>query len=175
MPCNDMTPRSFSGHWRDYHRGHGCELDPTPTALSPTKVAEIVDFARRRQGESLPLAWAPCTLDGAITVIAELANAPTTFETFCISDTTDDDERVMRGIPSLDAATAIAIDFHREDPSPTLLGDTIPGARVVVSPRPDGWRSNVVRALRFDNHRLGYWGAIQTEVRCSCCRRVIGG
>ena len=26
--CADLAPATFSGHWRDWHRGHGCELDP---------------------------------------------------------------------------------------------------------------------------------------------------
>ena len=25
--CQDLAPRWFGGHWRDWHRGHGCELD----------------------------------------------------------------------------------------------------------------------------------------------------
>lgn len=26
-PCDDLTPRWFAGHWRDWHRGHGCDKD----------------------------------------------------------------------------------------------------------------------------------------------------
>lgn len=26
--CTQRTPREWSGHWRDFHRGHGCDLDP---------------------------------------------------------------------------------------------------------------------------------------------------
>lgn len=25
--CDNMAPASFVGHWRDWHRGHGCNLD----------------------------------------------------------------------------------------------------------------------------------------------------
>lgn len=28
MECRDMTPAWFSGHWREWHRGHGCDRDP---------------------------------------------------------------------------------------------------------------------------------------------------
>jgi hypothetical protein len=29
--CTNLMPRGAgSGHWRDWHRGHGCNLDPTP-------------------------------------------------------------------------------------------------------------------------------------------------
>jgi hypothetical protein len=25
--CTNDTPRWFTGHWRDWHRGHGCDRD----------------------------------------------------------------------------------------------------------------------------------------------------
>jgi hypothetical protein len=28
-PCEDYSPPTFSGHWREWHRGHGCYLDDT--------------------------------------------------------------------------------------------------------------------------------------------------
>lgn len=28
--CEKYTPAGWAGHWRDWHRGHGCRLDPTP-------------------------------------------------------------------------------------------------------------------------------------------------
>lgn len=26
-PCANTSPRWFTGHWRDWHRGHGCDKD----------------------------------------------------------------------------------------------------------------------------------------------------
>ena len=26
-PCDNYAPRWFGGHWRDWHRGHGCDRD----------------------------------------------------------------------------------------------------------------------------------------------------
>ena len=26
--CADLSPPGYAGHWRDWHRGHDCELDP---------------------------------------------------------------------------------------------------------------------------------------------------
>lgn len=26
--CQDNSPAGFAGHWRDWHRGHGCDKDP---------------------------------------------------------------------------------------------------------------------------------------------------
>jgi hypothetical protein len=26
-PCTNQTPRWFTGHWREWHRGHGCDQD----------------------------------------------------------------------------------------------------------------------------------------------------
>lgn len=26
-PCTSGTPSWFTGHWRDWHRGHGCDRD----------------------------------------------------------------------------------------------------------------------------------------------------
>lgn len=26
--CRDLAPAGYAGHWRDWHRGHGCDLDP---------------------------------------------------------------------------------------------------------------------------------------------------
>jgi hypothetical protein len=28
--CTNFSPPEWAGHWRDWHRGHGCELDPGP-------------------------------------------------------------------------------------------------------------------------------------------------
>jgi len=28
--CTDHTPSWFVGHWRDWHRGHGCDKDGKP-------------------------------------------------------------------------------------------------------------------------------------------------
>jgi hypothetical protein len=27
--CVDFAPAGYTGHWREWHRGHGCKLDPT--------------------------------------------------------------------------------------------------------------------------------------------------
>lgn len=27
VPCTNGTPSWFTGHWRDWHRGHGCDRD----------------------------------------------------------------------------------------------------------------------------------------------------
>lgn len=26
-PCTNQTPSWFTGHWREWHRGHGCDID----------------------------------------------------------------------------------------------------------------------------------------------------
>lgn len=31
-PCPHRCDRSWTGHWRDFHRGHGCDLDPAAAA-----------------------------------------------------------------------------------------------------------------------------------------------
>jgi len=34
--CENPCPRSYSGHWRDWHRGHGCDLDDgKPAEVAP--------------------------------------------------------------------------------------------------------------------------------------------
>ena len=39
-PCTDHTPSWFVGHWRDWHRGHGCDQDDG-SARSDVAVTEI--------------------------------------------------------------------------------------------------------------------------------------
>lgn len=41
-PCGDPTPPWFVGHWRDWHRGHGCALDDGQprSARATTEVAQ---------------------------------------------------------------------------------------------------------------------------------------
>lgn len=51
--CDNPAPRSHGGHWREWHRGHGCELDdtaksngaPTP-ASSPPAMADAYAYER---------------------------------------------------------------------------------------------------------------------------------
>lgn len=31
--CRDNCPPEWVGHWRDWHRGHGCDKDPGPINL----------------------------------------------------------------------------------------------------------------------------------------------
>lgn len=41
--CEDVTPAGFSGHWREWHRGHGCHLDDgkgSDKAMTPTPPAQ---------------------------------------------------------------------------------------------------------------------------------------
>jgi hypothetical protein len=40
--CTDHTPRWFVGHWRDWHRGHGCDRDDGKprSAEATTEIAQ---------------------------------------------------------------------------------------------------------------------------------------
>lgn len=40
-PCTNGTPPWFTGHWRDWHRGHGCDRDDG-TPRSDDAKTEIV-------------------------------------------------------------------------------------------------------------------------------------
>ena len=33
--CANFAPAGFQGHWRDWHRGHGCGLDPLVAPVVP--------------------------------------------------------------------------------------------------------------------------------------------
>lgn len=33
--CENFCPPGYGGHWRDWHRGHGCELDPDGATDQP--------------------------------------------------------------------------------------------------------------------------------------------
>jgi hypothetical protein len=37
VKCADYAPAGYAGHWREWHRGHGCNLDPS---ASPSVVSE---------------------------------------------------------------------------------------------------------------------------------------
>jgi hypothetical protein len=41
-PCPNNTPPWFTGHWRDWHRGHGCEKDDG----KPRSEAATAEIAR---------------------------------------------------------------------------------------------------------------------------------
>jgi hypothetical protein len=43
-PCTSGTPPWFVGHWRDWHRGHGCDQDDGKTR-SETATTEIAQHA----------------------------------------------------------------------------------------------------------------------------------
>jgi len=39
--CTNYTPTGFTGHWRDWHRGHGCDLDDgKPRSATARRAAE---------------------------------------------------------------------------------------------------------------------------------------
>lgn len=42
--CEQFSPAWFRGHWRDWHRGHGCHLDDGKPRR-PSAVAEIAAYA----------------------------------------------------------------------------------------------------------------------------------
>jgi len=45
--CTDHTPPSFVGHWREWHRGHGCDKDdgkPRSDAAT-TEIVQITENA----------------------------------------------------------------------------------------------------------------------------------
>jgi hypothetical protein len=35
--CEDYAPAGFVGHWREWHRGHGCNLDPSLPLAAPVR------------------------------------------------------------------------------------------------------------------------------------------
>lgn len=53
--CKDMTPPGWVGRWRDWHRGHGCELDDgkprTADICKTCGVPEKHHAEARRAGE----------------------------------------------------------------------------------------------------------------------------
>lgn len=49
--CSNMAPAGFTGHWRDWHRGHGCPLDdgrPRSTAGQDETVPSVLTDAELR-------------------------------------------------------------------------------------------------------------------------------
>ena len=45
-PCTNNSPPGFSGHWREWHRGHGCDKDDGK-ARTPEAAAEIAGGVAR--------------------------------------------------------------------------------------------------------------------------------
>jgi hypothetical protein len=45
--CTNNTPPRFVGHWRDWHRGHGCDKDDSlpRTAAATTEIEQIAENA----------------------------------------------------------------------------------------------------------------------------------
>lgn len=45
--CTDYAPRGFSGHWRDWHRGHGCDKDDARprTPLGDAEIRQLTAAA----------------------------------------------------------------------------------------------------------------------------------
>lgn len=39
--CKNFSPPTWTGRWRDWHRGHGCHLDPTPSESATSDPARI--------------------------------------------------------------------------------------------------------------------------------------
>lgn len=44
--CTESTPSWFIGHWREWHRGHGCDRDDGKprSAMAATEIAQHVQF-----------------------------------------------------------------------------------------------------------------------------------
>lgn len=48
--CANFAPAGFQGHWRDWHRGHGCGLDPlVAPVVPPTPQEPSEPFAKMRR------------------------------------------------------------------------------------------------------------------------------
>ena len=72
----------------------------------------------------------------------------------------------MSGIPSLDAARAIAIDFYRQPAEwDSFLDEMIPTQEVVFGFEDDH--------LMFGHSADRFFGSIAIERRCGCCGHVI--
>jgi hypothetical protein len=46
-PCSNNSPSWFTGHWRDWHRGHGCDRDDG----KPRREDAIVEIAQHAANE----------------------------------------------------------------------------------------------------------------------------
>lgn len=56
--CRDLAPAGHAGHWRDWHRGHSCALDPERVVAAPRTAeqerADVVAYSRVRAETNRP-------------------------------------------------------------------------------------------------------------------------
>lgn len=61
--CTDYAPVGHTGHWREWHRGHGCNLDPADAALRASQGGRPkIDYTNHHNARTCPYcqASAPC-------------------------------------------------------------------------------------------------------------------
>jgi hypothetical protein len=63
LRCTDDTPAWYSGHWREWHRGHGCEKDPDAASDQPAAGAPASPSAPPAASSASPAV--PATQMGA--------------------------------------------------------------------------------------------------------------
>jgi hypothetical protein len=68
VTCLDLTPPGYAGHWRDWHEGHGCDLDPSrPRRPSRDQIErDAVTF-----GQDLDYAHRPTSPEAAAVELAD--------------------------------------------------------------------------------------------------------
>lgn len=59
--CTNYAPAGYAGHWRDWHRGHGCNLDPGPEPAPAPELAAPAAAPRPRRTHRIaaPVPGAP--------------------------------------------------------------------------------------------------------------------
>lgn len=96
------------------------------------------------------------------------------FSTFRISTGYDEP---MCGIPSLDAAMVITVDYFRVDEEfNDFLDEAEPSRRIAFGSYPDELdrdRNYLAFAYAGDDVQYRAIGTIAVEHRCDCCRRVV--
>lgn len=97
--CTDHTPPSFVGHWREWHRGHGCDKDdgkPRSDAAT-TEIAQIAENAGTGFLTDAELSFLRAATTSGNTLLVRALDELTARRTHArVAALTDDELRVLR-------------------------------------------------------------------------------
>lgn len=97
--CTDHTPPSFVGHWREWHRGHGCDKDDGKprSAAATTEIAQIAANAGTGFLTDAELSFLRAATTSGNTLLVRALDELTARRTLArVAALTDDELHVLR-------------------------------------------------------------------------------
>jgi len=153
-PCANNTPREFAGHWREWHRGHGCDKDDGhPRHDRPIERSPSIDHSALRVRHFEPLLGF-CTCEHCEKLPEHDLARP---ENAVACPACEEPPGIACDGPMSHPSRKVAHDLRRtKDRAPVSTSRLIADPTAIECPTCDAWVGWACKGRDYGYHAAGY-------------------